>query len=310
MFGIQGYDGEELLYVPMYRNRLVLICSVLSPLAKAPEITPELLAKEPFLAHSYDSIRSTVFRNMPYLQKNRFYVESRYTTTLIAYVQRNLGFSIIPDYYLGSLPPGVAAPAFETGCSVETGFLTNPERMFSPPLQAMIGLFGKNTGVIWKTTGRNHDHKPDSGRKHRSRFRERAQCRAGCGTAGHRGRLVLLVLPGRVSGSGELAFPLRPRQQSRHARPGGQPRRRKKLGAGFTRSTGRTAANSTMRVPPPGQTVLFCMGMQYLERDFRAFLREFEENPALHAGRSAKPGRGARWSLSRSARGDRSTPFC
>ena len=146
MFGIQGYDGEELLYVPMYRNRLVLICSVLSPLAKAPEITPELLAKEPFLAHSYDSIRSTVFRNMPYLQKNRFYVESRYTTTLIAYVQRNLGFSIIPDYYLGSLPPGVAAPAFETGCSVETGFLTNPDRMFSPPLQAMIGLVREKYG--------------------------------------------------------------------------------------------------------------------------------------------------------------------
>lgn len=146
MFGIQGYDGEELLYVPMYRNRLVLICSVLSPLAKAPEITPELLAKEPFLAHSYDSIRSTVFRNMPYLQKNRFYVESRYTTTLIAYVQRNLGFSIIPDYYLGSLPPGVAAPAFETGCSVETGFLTNPDRMFSPPLQAMINLVREKYG--------------------------------------------------------------------------------------------------------------------------------------------------------------------
>lgn len=36
--------------------------------------------------------------------------------------------------------------------------------------------------------------------------------------------------------------------------------------------------------PAAGQTVLFCMGMQYLERDFRAFLREFEENPALHAG--------------------------
>lgn len=36
--------------------------------------------------------------------------------------------------------------------------------------------------------------------------------------------------------------------------------------------------------PAAGQTVLFCMGMQYLERDFKAFLREFEKNPALHAG--------------------------
>jgi len=43
--------------------------------------------------------------------------------------------------------------------------------------------------------------------------------------------------------------------------------------------------------PAAGQTVLFCMGMQYLERDFRALLRAFEENPALHAGtlRSYRP---------------------
>ena len=118
MFGVQGYESGHLLYVPMYRNRLILICSVLSPIAQCREITPERLTEEPFLAHSYDSIRSTVFRKMPYLEKNRFRIESRYTTTLIAYVQRNLGFSIIPDYYLGSLPPGIAVPPFDTGCEV------------------------------------------------------------------------------------------------------------------------------------------------------------------------------------------------
>ncbi len=146
MFGVQGYGGNDLLYVPMYRNRLILICSVLSPLAQCREITPERLTEEPFLAHSYDSIRSTVFRKMPYLEKNRFRIESRYTTTLIAYVQRNLGFSIIPDYYLGSLPPGIAVPPFDTGCEVETGFLVNPARPFSPPLRAMIALVREKYG--------------------------------------------------------------------------------------------------------------------------------------------------------------------
>lgn len=140
MFGIQGYDGDELLYVPMYRNRLVLIASVRSSLARAEAVTPELLAREPFLAHSYNPIRELIFRRMPYLEKNRFQVESRYTTTLISYVQRNLGFSIIPDYYLDSLPPGVAIPAFDTGCEIESGFLVNPARTFPPPLRAMIDL--------------------------------------------------------------------------------------------------------------------------------------------------------------------------
>ena len=83
---------------------------------------------------------------MPYLEKNRFRIESRYTTTLIAYVQRNLGFSIIPDYYLGSLPPGIAVPPFDTGCEVETGFLVNPARPFSPPLRAMIALVREKYG--------------------------------------------------------------------------------------------------------------------------------------------------------------------
>ena len=128
MFGVQGYGGNDLLYVPMR------------------EITPERLTEEPFLAHSYDSIRSTVFRKMPYLEKNRFRIESRYTTTLIAYVQRNLGFSIIPDYYLGSLPPGIAVPPFDTGCEVETGFLVNPAQPFSPPLRAMIALVREKYG--------------------------------------------------------------------------------------------------------------------------------------------------------------------
>ena len=146
MFGIQGYGGDDLLYVPMYRNRLVLICSVLSPLARCGEITPELLEREPFLAHSYDSIRGIIFRHLPYLEKNRFQVESRYTTTLISYVQRNLGFSIIPDYYLGSLPPGIAAPPFDTGCEVETGFLVNPEKTFPPQLRAMITLVREKYG--------------------------------------------------------------------------------------------------------------------------------------------------------------------
>ena len=140
MFGVQGYAGTDLLYLPMYRNRLVLICSVHSPLAKAERITEALLRKEPFLSHSYASIRDLVFRKMPFLEKNRFYVESRYTTTLISYVQRNLGFSIIPDYYLGSLPPGVVVPRFETGCEVETGCLVDSGRRFSPQLRAMIDL--------------------------------------------------------------------------------------------------------------------------------------------------------------------------
>ena len=146
MFGVQGYAGTDLLYLPMYRNRLVLICSVHSPLAKAERITEALLRKEPFLSHSYASIRDLVFRKMPFLEKNRFYVESRYTTTLISYVQRNLGFSIIPDYYLGTLPPGVVVPRFETGCEVETGCLVDPGRRFSPPLQAMIDLVREKYG--------------------------------------------------------------------------------------------------------------------------------------------------------------------
>ena len=83
---------------------------------------------------------------MPYLEKNRFRIESRYTTTLISYVQRNLGFSIIADCYLESLPPGVVASSFDTGCEVESGFLVNPARPFSPPLRAMIALVREKYG--------------------------------------------------------------------------------------------------------------------------------------------------------------------
>ena len=146
MFGVQGCSEKELLYIPMYKNRLVLICSVRSPLAKAGKITPGLLRKEPFLAYSYTSMRDAVFRKMPYLEKNRFYIESRYTATLISYVQRNLGFSIVPDYQLLNRPPGVVAPCFETGCEVERGCLVNPQRPLTPQLQAMIDLVREKYG--------------------------------------------------------------------------------------------------------------------------------------------------------------------
>ena len=36
--------------------------------------------------------------------------------------------------------------------------------------------------------------------------------------------------------------------------------------------------------PEVGQEVIFCMGMQYLQRDFESFLREFERNPFLRPG--------------------------
>ena len=61
--------------------------------------------------------------------------------------------------------------------------------------------------------------------------------------------------------------------------------------------------------PAAGQTVLFCMGMQYLERDFSSSGSSRRIRLCM-PGRSAEAGRGAKWSLSRSAKGSRSTPFC
>lgn len=145
MFGVQKWADCEFRYEPMYRNRLILVCSKRSPLAKARKITPELLLSQPLLAHSYHL--GTIFGKLPYLRRNRFFLESRYTATLLAYVRRNLGFSIIPDYNLGSLPADIAVPEFDTGCEVETGFLVRRASVYPPQLRAMIELVFEKYGT-------------------------------------------------------------------------------------------------------------------------------------------------------------------
>lgn len=140
MVGVHKHTSKFFRYAPMISGAMMLVVSVDSPLAKAGKVTRRLLAAQPYLSYSFDPIRSDVFRKMPFLAQNRFVVESRYAQTLLAYVQRNLGFAIMPKYSLRDLPDRVVCLDYDTGLTSENGYLISTRRPMPPALQAMTAL--------------------------------------------------------------------------------------------------------------------------------------------------------------------------
>lgn len=142
MVGVQPPGGadERWEYRRLHRSPIVVIASRQSPLAAAAKATAKTLALQPYLSLSYNPIRGEIFAKFPFLQGNRFIVESRYSSTLLAYAKRNLGFTMLPEYLLPELPKELVKIKFNTGLFSESGYITLRGRATTPALSAFLTL--------------------------------------------------------------------------------------------------------------------------------------------------------------------------
>lgn len=143
MFGVidhpEGFPG--LRFLPLLQGKMVMLCAKESPLASAKRITPELLLQQPYLQYSGGYPQRLLAERLPFLTSGRCIMESYYFEALIAYVIRNVGFTIIPEYLLTpDMTHEVAVLKYNTGCSLRMGCLINPNRQCAPQLRAFLEL--------------------------------------------------------------------------------------------------------------------------------------------------------------------------
>ncbi len=143
MFGVIDHPGgfSGLRFLPLLQGKMVMLCARESPLASAKRITPKLLREQPYLQYSGGYPQQLLAERLPFLSSGRCIMESYYFETLIAYVIRNIGFTIIPEYLLNpATSREVAVLKYDTGCSLRMGCLIHPNRQNAPQLRAFLEL--------------------------------------------------------------------------------------------------------------------------------------------------------------------------
>ena len=124
--GVTPHRSEKIAFTRLFKSRMVLIYSRKSPLAKEKKITPELLEKQPYI---------------PYPVRSPLFLQTRYSETIITYVQKNMGYGIIPEYVLDNFSKeGIVIGDFHTGIEIDIGFQLDASRSVPPPARALIEL--------------------------------------------------------------------------------------------------------------------------------------------------------------------------
>ena len=89
--GVTPHRSEKIAFTRLFKSRMVLIYSRKSPLAKEKKITPELLEKQPYITYTDESILRNCLRALPYPVRSPLFLQTRYSETIITYVQKNMG---------------------------------------------------------------------------------------------------------------------------------------------------------------------------------------------------------------------------
>ncbi len=139
--GVTPHRSEKIIFTRLFKSRMVLIYSRKSPLAKEKEITPQLLEKQPCITYTDESILKSYLRTLPCLARSPLFLQTRYSETIITYVQKNMGYGIIPEYVLDNFSKeDIVTGSFHTGIEIDIGFQLDASRSIPPPVRALIEL--------------------------------------------------------------------------------------------------------------------------------------------------------------------------
>ena len=139
--GVTPHRSEKIIFTRLFKSRMVLIYSCKSPLAKEKEITPQLLEKQPCITYTDESILKSYLRALPCLARSPLFLQTRYSETIITYVQKNMGYGIIPEYVLDNFSKeDIVTGNFHTGIEIDIGFQLDASRSIPPPVRALIEL--------------------------------------------------------------------------------------------------------------------------------------------------------------------------
>ena len=141
VIGVTPHCSEKISFTHLFRSRMVLIYSRHSALAGIRKITPRLLEKYPYITYTDESILKKYLAGLRWLSHSPLFLQTRYSETIITYVQKNMGYGIVPEYVLKNYPlEDVVIGDFRTGVEIDIGFQLDASRSIPPPVRALIEL--------------------------------------------------------------------------------------------------------------------------------------------------------------------------
>ena len=100
-----------------------------------------MLMAQPYITYTDESILRNYLSILSYAARSRLFLQTRYSETIITYVQKNMGYGIIPEYVLNNYPAkDIVVSDLSTGIEIEIGFQLDASRSIPPPVRALIEL--------------------------------------------------------------------------------------------------------------------------------------------------------------------------
>jgi DNA-binding transcriptional LysR family regulator len=140
--GLEMTGDTALVFRPLVEGRLVFVHARSMRLkTKAKCLSGKALADMPFVAYPEDNILWQRFMSAYLLPDLNIVVRSRFTETIMTYVQAGMGVAVVPGYLMSWSPSAwqqVTSRELDKTIPVRFGYNTVRDRVFSPALRVFL----------------------------------------------------------------------------------------------------------------------------------------------------------------------------
>ncbi|OGV50617.1 MAG: hypothetical protein A2017_06850 [Lentisphaerae bacterium GWF2_44_16] len=143
---LRGGSEKKIEFKEIFSSELVLVCSEKCALARMRKVSFEEIKKYPLITYTPDT---GVYRVLvkALLENARIILQSRYSETMLVYIEKNLGVGIIPEYIarLKSLN-GIVVRKLDTDIKIHMGINHDVSKPLSPAARIFIELLSAEYG--------------------------------------------------------------------------------------------------------------------------------------------------------------------
>lgn len=137
---LRGGPGKNIEFKEIFSSGLVLVCSKECALARMKRISFEEVKKYPLITYTPDT---GVYRVLvkALLEDARIILQSRYSETMLVYIEKNLGVGVIPEY-VARLEPlkNIVVRKLDTDRKIRMGINYDSSKALSPAARVFVEL--------------------------------------------------------------------------------------------------------------------------------------------------------------------------
>lgn len=138
---LRGASGKRIEFKEIFSSSLVLVCSGKCPLARMKKISFDDVKKYPLITYTPDTGVYKILEKDDFLEDARIILQSRYSETMLVYIEKNLGVGIIPEYVARlKSSKSIIVRKLDTDKKVHMGINHDASKPLSPAARVFIEL--------------------------------------------------------------------------------------------------------------------------------------------------------------------------